>query len=195
MDGYAKFDRADMNGMNALLFEDGMYRLYFGDFAAPGHVHRASSQDGKAFKYDGTCLDSPHMVNDIKKFRQGNQAWYLMGLHANGDRLWYALSQDGMKFGPERELAANLGTEDKYVVAIGWVIRDQHLLGFLYGAGQVPELNRNRIFGRWLQKKLVFTNTAGNPLRVVGALGPDRQIVQVKDDPVEAKLQIISEDG
>ena len=34
-----------------------------------------------------------------------------MGLHANGDRLWYAVSPDGMKFGPERELAANLGAE------------------------------------------------------------------------------------
>ncbi|GMU22609.1 MAG: hypothetical protein AMXMBFR13_26940 [Phycisphaerae bacterium] len=194
MEGYANWVRADMNGMNVMLFENGVYRLYFGDFRAFGHVYRASSPDGKRFQYEGTCLDAPHMVNDVKKFIRQDRAWYLMALHANRDRLWYALSQDGMKFGPERELAGNLGAEDKYIVAVGWVVRDQQLLGFLYGAGAVPELNRNRIFARWLQKKLVFTDTAGNELRVLGALGPDRQIVQLQGKPAEVRLQIFSED-
>lgn len=195
IEGYPHLDNADVNGMNVLLFADGQYRLYFGDFAAFGHVYRASSKDGKRFQYDGVCLDVPHMVNDVKTFRQGNRTGYLMGLHANRDRLWYAWSADGMKFGPERELAANLGAEDRYIVAIGWVVRDQRLLGFLCGAGAVPELNRNRIFARWLQKRLVFTDVAGKSPRVVGALGPDRQIIQVGDQPVEGKLQIMAEDG
>lgn len=195
MEGYANWDRADMNGMNVMLFEDDTYRLYFGDFRAFGQVYRASSPDGKRFKYEGTCLDAPHMVNDVKKFTGQDRTWYLMALHANRDRLWYALSQDGLKFGPERELAGNLGAEDKYIVAVGWVVRDQHLLGFLYGAGAVPELNRNRIFARWLQKKLAFTDTAGNELRILGALGPDRQIIELQDKPAEVRLQVFSEDG
>lgn len=195
IEGYPNWDRADMNGMNVILHEDGVHRLYFGDFAAFGHVYRASSRDGETFKYDGICLDAPHMVNDVKKFNPGDRPWYLMGLHANRDRLWYALSRDGMKFGPERELAAKLGAEDKYIVAMGWVVRDQHLLGFLYGAGAVPELNRNRIFGRWLQKRLVVTDNAGKEVRIAGALGPDRQIIQMQGGPAEVRLQVTSEDS
>jgi hypothetical protein len=195
IEGYDGFDRADINGMNVLLHENDMFRLYFGDFRAFGHVHRASGRDGKNFKYEGVCLNAPHMVNDVKKFRRGNRTCYLMGLHANHDRLWYALSPNGMKFGPERELGASLGAEDKYIVAVGWVVREECLLGFLYGAGAVPELNRNRIFARWLQKNMVFIDTAGKQLPVAGALGPDRQIIQVKDGPRVATLQAMSEDG
>jgi len=32
-------------------------------------------------------------------------------------------------------------------------------------AGAVPELNRNRIFARWLQKKVVFTSEDGGTPR------------------------------
>ncbi|MBI4579305.1 MAG: hypothetical protein HY718_06355 [Planctomycetes bacterium] len=194
--GYAPFDAADMNGMNVLLFEEGHYRLYFGDFKNRGHVHRASSTDGRHFRYDGPCLTVPRMVNDIRRFSIDGRQWYLMALHANTDRLWYALSTDGMKFDPPRELAVNLGPADRYIVAIGWVTRADRVLGFLYGAGAVRELNRNRIFARWLQKKLVLVDSSGRQHTPTAALAPDRAVLSLGDArELAGTLQVLADDG
>ncbi len=196
MEGYADYAAADINGMNVLLIEDGVCRLYFGDFKALGHVHRASAADGRHFRYDGPCLPCSHMVNDVKKIVAGGQTTYLMAIHGNTERLWYALSADGLKFDRQRELLTSLGESDKFIVAVGWVVRDDRLLGLLYGAGAVPSLDRNRIYARWLQKRLVFTDSAGERHEPVRALGPDRQVLSLKGErPQEGHLQVLAEDG
>ena len=194
--GYPRFDNADMNGMNVILYEDEMYRLYFGDFKAMGHVYRASGTDGCHFRYEGRCLDFEGMVNDVKKFACGEHNWYIMAIHRNTSRLWYALSADGVRFGQPRELAVSLGDQDRYIVAVGWVTRGERLLGILYGAGAAPTLDRNRIFARWLQKKVVFTDDAGHRYDHIRALGPDRQIVSLEGkSEVAGHIQIFAEDG
>jgi len=195
IDGYPNYDTADMNGMNVLLHEDDKYRLYFGDFKARQHVYRASSDDGRRFTCDGTCLDAALAVNDVRKFVVDGRPVYLMGLHANAGRLWYALSGDGMKFEPQRELAASLGDADRYIVAVGWVSSGDRLLGFVYGAGAVPSLDRNRLFARWLQKKLVFTDRQGKPHTATGSLGPDRQVFRLPSGQIEGHLEVFAEDG
>jgi hypothetical protein len=196
IDGYAPYTEADINGINVLLPEDDQYRLYFGNFTQHGHVHRATSKDGKHYQYEGVCLDTGHMVNDVRPLLHAGKKVYLMGLHANGDRLWYSLSRDGMKFGPEHEMARSLGAEDRFMVAIGWVLRDNRVLGFVYGAGAVKELNRNRLFGRWLQKKVVFTAADGTRVEASGSLGPDRAILPVAGtSPIQGQLAIFREDG
>lgn len=196
LEGYPGFEKADTNGVNVLLHEGEFDRLYFGDFTKHTHIHRASSSDGKHFRYDAPCLASNHMVNDVKKFTIAGKTWYMMGLHANGDHLWYTLSEDGLHFGRERELARAAGHADKYIVAIGWVVRDQHLLGFLYGAGPVPSLDRNRVFARWLQKKLVFTDSEGREYAGTDGLGPDRQLISLGGrQQIEGRLAIYAEDG
>jgi len=43
--GYA-YTNADINGMNVMLRESGVYRLYFGDFHSPGGTFRATGTDG-----------------------------------------------------------------------------------------------------------------------------------------------------
>lgn len=195
IEGYPNYDAADMNGMNVLLYEEGNYRLYFGDFKANRHVYRASSEDGRRFIYEGTCLDAALAVNDVRKFAVDGRPVYLMGLHANTRRLWYALSGDGMKFEPQRELAAGLDDADRYIVAVGWVSAGNRLLGFLYGAGAAPSLDRNRIFARWLQKKLVFTDKAGRTHTAAGSLGPDRQVFTLPAGENHGRLEILAEDG
>ena len=196
IEGYPDYNAADMNGMNVLRHENGKYRLYFGDFKARLQVHRASSDDGRHFKYDGVSLDAAMMVNDVRDFVVDGQTVYLMGLHANGSRLWYALSSDGMQFEPQREMAVSRSDADKYIVAVGWVSRGDRLLGFVYGAGAVPSLDRNRLFARWLQKRLIFTDRQGKTLTATGALGPDRQIFRLPaSGETEGRLDILSEDG
>lgn len=195
IEGYPNYDAADMNGMNVLRHENGKYRLYFGDFKARLQVHRASSDDGRHFRYDGVSLDAAMMVNDVRDFVVDGQPVSLMALHSNTSRLWYALSSDGMKFEPQREMAVSRGDADKYIVAVGWVTSGDRLLGFVYGAGAVPSLDRNRLFARWLQKKLIFTDRQGKTLTATGALGPDRQIISLPARETEGRLEILSEDG
>lgn len=196
MEGYAPYDDADVNGVNVLFREGGRYVMYFGNWSSPGQIHRASSADGRRYRYEGPCLDSSHAVNDVKKLSGADGPWYLMALHANGDRLWYALSRDGRRFDGERELARNLGPEDRYIVAVGWVVREDRLLGLLYGAGAVPSLDRNRIFGRWVQKKVVLTDANGRRYEPIGALGPDRQIIGLgQAEEIECRAEVFAEDG
>lgn len=196
IDGYDKYRTADINGMNVILYEDGVYRLYFNNFKDFGRVYRATSKDGKQFKFDGVSVEVGACVNDVKKFSSGGKSVYLMGLHMNGDKLWYALSGDGMKFDAPHELAANMGESDRYMVAIGWVTRGNRVMGFLYGAGAVGSLDRNRIFGRWLQKKVVFVEADGTRYEPTSALGPDRQIVKIpQGKELDGTFEVYAEDG
>jgi hypothetical protein len=194
--GYSKYADADINGMNVILYEDGVYRLYFNNFKDFGKIYRASSEDGKNYKYDGPALDFSACVNDVKKITVGKETRYLMGMHMNGDTLWYSLSKDGVRFDPPKPLGKNLGDKDRYMVAIGWVLKGNSLLGFLYGAGEVPTLDRNRIWARWLQKKVVFVASDGTRYEGSGALGPDRQIIRIpKDKTIQGRFEVYSEDS
>jgi hypothetical protein len=196
VDGYDKYDTADINGVNVILREDNALNLYFCNYRDFGRVYRATGTDGKAYQFEGVALECPYAVNDVKKLETPDGPRYLMGLHMNREGLWYALSRDGIKFDKEQPLLTHTGPQDKYIVALGWVVRDNRLLGVLYGAGAVPELNRNRIFARWLQKRVVFTSNDGTRIEPESALGPDRQILRIPEGMDHAgTLQVFAEDG
>jgi hypothetical protein len=196
IEGYAKYAEADINGVNVILHEAGTYRLYFNNWKDAGQVYRASGKDGKRFRFEGVSLKTSHAVNDMKKFDVGGEAFYLMGLHRNADRLWYAWSGDGMRFEGERELGMHLDETDRYIVAIGWVVQGDRLLGYCYGAGAVRELNRNRIFARWLQKKVVFVDEDGGRHEPTRALGPDCQMIPLgQGKAMSGHFEVFAEDG
>jgi hypothetical protein len=199
IDGYPAYASADVNGMNVLLHEDGQFHLYFCNFNDGGKVFRATGHDGKRYHFEGVVLPTAALVNDVKKFRVGDGSWYLMGLHANTDRLCYALSRDGKTFSPQRELCARQGKADAFMVAVGFIVAGEQetsgrrVLGFLYGAGAAPSLDANRIFARWLQRRIVLT--AGDELfESSRAVGPDGQLVRLPH-PVTVPLEIYAEDG
>jgi hypothetical protein len=173
IDGYDGFAAADINGMNVLLAEDGKYRLYFNNFRDAGKTFRASSDDARRFRFDGVVHEPSALVNDVKRIGvTGGGTWYLMALHHNGPSLYYAMSRDGMRFGEMKTLATHGGDADRHIVAVGWVVDGGRVLGFLYGAGDAPSLDRNRIFARWLQKKVRLGDAAE-----ARSLGPDRQLI------------------
>jgi hypothetical protein len=201
LEGYAYTD-ADINGMNVMLRESGVYRLYFGDFKSPGGTFRATSRDGKRYAFDAKVLSGPGLVNDVKKFRVGEADYYLMGLHENGRRLWQTVSTNGAAFPPPRTLLTNLTAADAYIVALGWVTRGpqespgRKLLGVLYGAGPVPALNENSIYARWLQKRVIFRADDGRRFPGTKALGPDRQLLALADaGPLAGRFELYAEDG
>jgi hypothetical protein len=124
-----------------------------------------------------------------------------MGLHMNGPDLSYALSRDGMAFPQARTLLEHAGDADRYIVALGWVVAgeqdapDRKLLGVLYGAGAVKSLDANRIFARWLQRRVTLARGDGARIEPAGALGPDRQVFRVGDGKVKVRLEVLAEDG
>jgi len=193
IDGYDHYADADINGVNVLLFDSGTYRIYFSDFHNFGKVFRASGNDGKHFRFDGTALEAPLMVNDVKKLHIGEHDVYLMGLHRNGDRLFYSLSSGALHFTPAKEMWANRDDADRYMVSIGWVTADQRVLGFLYGAGAKGSLDQNRIFATWLQRKAVII-ADGKRFEAAAALGPDRQLIPA-DAPIRGAVELFGEDG
>jgi len=73
----------------------------------------------------------------------------------------------------------------------GW---SPELLGYLYGAGADPGLAQNRLFARWLQKKVIFVTEHGERISGTRALGPDRQLLPVSS-PVKGRFHIHAEDG
>jgi hypothetical protein len=178
IDGYDGFATADVNGMNVLLAEEGKYRLYFNNFRDAGKTFRASSDAGRRFRFDGVVHERSAIVNDVKRIDViggGGGPWYLMALHHNGPSLHFALSRDGTRFGEMKTLAAHGGDADRHIVAVGWVVDGGRVLGFLYGAGEAPSLDRNRIFARWLQKKVVIDGAEAT--QKAKSLGPDRQLL------------------
>ena len=196
------YAEADINGMNVMLRESGVYRLYFGDFHKPGGTFLATSTNGRRYALDAQVLSGRGYVNDVKKFRAGPATYYLLGLHENGAHLWQAVSTNGFSFPPPQPLVTNLTAADAYIVALGWVTRGSQettgrkLLGVLYGAGPVPGLDHNSIHARWLQKRTVFV--ADDGVRVTGtkALGPDRQLlVMPAGQSIRGRFEFYAEDG
>lgn len=195
MKGYDKYPDADINGVNVLLREGDALRLYFNSYTDFGRVYRATG-NGREFQFEGPVLECGHAVNDVKKLRADGKDWYLMGLHMNGQSIWYSLSNDGLHFQPEHELLKNLDDDDRYIVAVGWVVDGDRVLGVLYGAGAVPQLNRNRIFARWLQRRVVFISDDGTRCEPLRALGPDRQLLAIpKNMKPEGHFEVYAEDG
>jgi hypothetical protein len=199
--GYA-YAAADINGLNVVLRASGVYRLYFGDFKSPGGVFRATSADGRRYTFDAKVLIGAGFVNDVKKFRVGGASYYLMGLHENGRRLSQTVSSNGVAFPAARTLLTNLGADDAYIVALGWVVRGQQespgrmLLGVLYGAGPVSALNQNSIYARWLQKRIVFVANDGTRNPGTKALGPERQLLAFSSaGSVAGRFEVYAEDG
>jgi len=196
VEGYDNYEDADINGMNVIFRDGESLHLYFNNFKDFGRVYHAVGTDGKRWAFKGAALECHLVVNDVKRFDTPAGKLWLMGLHMNREGLWYSLSEDGDTFCPERPLLTHAEPEDRYIVALGWVVEGNRLLGVLYGAGAAPELNRNRIFARWLQKKVEFISNDGTVCAAAGALGPDRQVIRIPEGTdTKGTLSIVAEDG
>ena len=169
---------ADVNGGNVLYRDPstGLYHLYFVDFKQLGRhstFHAVSGGNLIAFAYTEVTVPQPgKIVNDFKYIN----GYYVMGLHDNGQAVYYTISKTvNGTFPPPQQLFAHFDTEDKYMVSIGFVVDQSNtrLLGALYGAGATSSLDHNRIFGCWLQKRVLFKSAStiwgvGNAARSMG---------------------------
>ena len=195
--GYSLFTSGNFNGANVLLRDNDVWVLYFTDWQNdPDNIHRATASVLPNFQLEGTALKTTHAVNDVKKILVNGTASYLMGLHNNDQSLRYSLSNDGVSFLSEQTLFSHVSAQDKYIVAIGFVMKGSELLGALYGASAVETLDQNQIFARWLQKKVVITDSTGVQHFAQGGYGPDRQWFQTPTSgTIEGTMVVYAEDG
>lgn len=194
--GYANYATGDFNGGNVLLRDNGGYLLYLFDFSNLWTVAVASGTNPKACTNIGSALSSSGVPNDVKKFTIGGTNWYVMGMHVNGSTLYYALSNDGTNFSAMKTLFTNkYGANDQYITSIGFACQGSNVLGVVYGSGASSSLTENRLFGCWLQKRIVLTDTNGVEAALLGGLGPDRQRFQTASTSTQWTLTAYAEDG
>ena len=198
MSGYPNWASADVNGGNVIVKDpSGLWHLYFIDFQNFTGVFHATSSDFKAFTYQGVYLAEQKVMNDLKSFSYGGSTWNVGAYHFNGQHVWLTVSES-LATAPASTVAFdNAGTADDYIVAVGLVQDGKRLHGALYGAGAVSSLDHNRIFAEWLQKKVIFTNTAVRWGDVERAKGPDEvDVLTAEAASVETgRFEIYDTDG
>src|SRR5690606_20063890 len=133
-----------------------------------GKIYHAQGKEPHQLEYTGVAAIGRMAVNDVKIMRGAHgEKRYLMGLHMNHSNIYASVSDDPTSFPVPQVIATSDGDDDKYIVAVGWVVRPDdkgdQLLGMLYGAGAVSVLDKNRIFAKWLQKKPVPLDSEGKP--------------------------------
>jgi hypothetical protein len=164
-----------------------------------GQVFRAVGDSPHTFQLTGIALPAGDEPNDVKKFVVGSQSWYLMGLMSNAPQLWYSLSNDGLTFLQEQTLFPHQSLQDLSMDSLGFVTSGSRLLGVLYGANTGSRDNQqadNKIFARWLQKRVVFIDSTGNMYAAQGGYGPDRQWFPAPASGfLEGTMVVYAEDG
>lgn len=198
--GYSDYQAGGFNAGNVLFRETSDWVLYFYDnFGTIAQIYRATGTSPQVVQFQSVALKTGADPNSVNKFVVANQTWYLMGLMSNAPQVWYSLSNDGLTFMPMQTLFFNLSALDSSMDTVSFVTKGSQVLGTLYGANTgTPDnqLSDNAIFARWLQKKIVITDSSGTQYFAQGSYGPDRQWFQM---PTSGSLQVTilvySEDG
>jgi len=200
IEGYSDYKAGGFNAGNVLFHESAGWVLYFYDnFSPTAQIYRATGSTPLTVQYQGVALQTGADPNTMNKFVLENQTWYLMGLMSNAPQVWYSLSNDGLTFEPQQTLFFNLSALDSSMDTVSFVTRGSQVLGTLYGANTgTPDnqLSDNAIFARWLQKKIVITDSTGNQYLVQGSYGPDRQWFQAPTSgTLDGTMVVYAEDG
>lgn len=196
MNGYINWTGANLNGSNVLYFENGVYHLYFTDFSVPV-IHHATSSNGINYTYNGIALNETEIAQDLKMFNYNGVKYYLLAMHLNDNFVRLSMGTDLNTFTASQILTSNVGAADRYITSTGFVSDGTRLYGILYGAGSVTSLDKNRIFAKWLQKKVIFIS--GDGLTRWGdierAYGPDRIKLFMSKELLTGHFYIYDTDG
>ncbi len=198
--GYSDYPHGGFNAGNVLFRDNNSWTFYFYDNNnTNGGIYRATGSSPQTVQFQGIALATGHDPNGVEKFMVDSQPWYLMGLMSNAPQLWYSLSNNGITFGPEQTLFDNLSSLDTSMVSVGFVRKGNQLLGALYGANPGSPANTlaaNQIYARWLQKKVVITDSSGVQYLAQGGYGPGRQWFQGSSSrTLEGTMVVYAEDG
>jgi hypothetical protein len=196
--GYPNYQYGGFNGGN-VLFWDNSWIFYFYDNNNNGQIFRATGASPHTVQLQGIALLTGADPNGVYKFMANSQPWYLMALNSNAPQLWYSLSNDGVSFSQMQTLLYSQSSQDSSMDSLSFVTNGGRILGVLYGANTgTPDnqLSDNQIFARWLQKKVVITDSSGMEYFAQGSYGPDRQWFQAPSSgTLEGTMVVYAEDG
>jgi hypothetical protein len=198
MANYPNWATADVNGSNVAYLENGIYHLYFNDFATrPKAVHHAVSTDGINFNYAGDALAENLVAQDVKAFTYNNATYYLMGMHHNRQELRYSLSNSLTSFPASSFLLGNYNAADLYIVSMGFVTNANRLYGIIYGAGPTGDLSHNSLHARWLTKKIIFISDRTNARwgDIERAHGPNQVVLYMSTVMETGRFYVYDTDG
>ncbi|MCU0398597.1 MAG: hypothetical protein MUC73_10895 [Cyclobacteriaceae bacterium] len=194
--GYPDWPNADVNGSNAVIYENDTFHLYFTDFnSTPLRVHHATSSNQRDFTYQGWVLDYPIIAQDVKKLDFGGQPYYAMLLHQNTNQIGYSIGTSLTSFSNPQTLFYSQNLNDQYITSGSFVTSNNRIYGILYGASSVASLDKNAIYAKWLQKKVIFKNESvhwGEPAK---ALGPNRIILSTSTQIETGRFYIYDTDA
>lgn len=171
-----------INNQNGLLYDHGYFWYYYGPEGLGGKDYRAYSTDMANFTETGYVMDGAMAsVNDVKKFRYNGNDYYMMVAQHNDQGVYYSVTSDPTAFPVLSTLFSTTGVtegdesiaQDNYIVSAGMVADETTLYGVLYGAAENSSLNTNKIFAKWLQKKVYFSNEDVGYGSIERADGPD----------------------
>lgn len=199
MSNYPNWATADVNGSNVGYLENGIYHLYFNDFARGVHkaVHHAVSTDQINFSYVGDALNEALVAQDVKAFTYNDATYYLMGLHHNRHEIRYSLSNSLTSFPASNFLFGNYNAGDMFIVSMSFVTNANRLYGIIYGAGPNRDLSQNSLHARWLTKKIIFISDRTNERwgDIEKAHGPDQVVLYMNTDMETGHFYVYDTDG
>lgn len=162
--GYPNWIAGDYNGVNPIIKDaNSVWHYYFMESSTNPGVEHATSTDGVNFTFVNRAQqESMRALNDVKAFSYGGSTHYLSCYHMGQSNLWISTSTSLSNLGPTRVAFSSYSNEDKMMITCGWVQDGTRVYGMLYGACATDcdpaAPSRNRLFARWLQKKVVFQN-------------------------------------
>jgi dihydrofolate reductase len=133
----------------------------------------------------------------VKVFSEVNPEWVRSLKNQEGKDIWLfggsALFRSFLELG-------HVDSFDTFIDSVSFVTHGTQLLGVLYAANaapvQGPPAASNQIYVRWLQKKIVVTDSSGVQYLPQGSYGPDRQWFQVPaSSTIDGTLVVYAEDG
>jgi hypothetical protein len=188
---YANWSDGDFNGVNPIIVDaSGVMHYYFMDSRFNAGVEHATGDftQSSLFTYQGRAQQSGLAMNDIKAFPDGGTTYYASCYHTNNGNMWLTTSKSLSDTGAATLAFNNFGDDDYYMVTCGWVQDGTRIYGMLYGGcGRQCSPNwlaQNRIFARWLQKKVVFRNDFGSWAITTG-FGPSNTRLFLRDGTLE----------
>jgi hypothetical protein len=202
MSGYSNWIAADVNGGNTIYREpNGTWHLYFIDNPRFDGIHHATSTDFINYTYVGDPLSTAgSAMTDFKPFSYGGNTYYMGLFPYPNNRISATVSMSLSTFPPLQTLFTSFGNgfNDNYFTTAGWVQDGQRIFGVLYGAAPTNDLLNERIFARWLQKKVIFENSSGVRWGDVEyGYGPDRvRMILAAGNSVETgRFSVYDTDG
>lgn len=160
--GYPDWQNGQFNGVNPIIRDAaGVWHYYFMDSRYNNGVEHATGTDGVNFTFRNKAQIWGTALNDIKPFQYNGQTHYAACYHTNNNLMWVSTTTNLSALNDPVVAFTSNGSADATMATCGWVQDGTRILGMLYGGGPPSTNNQFRIFARWLQKRVVFTNAYG----------------------------------